>query len=31
LFRQNIRELGLDLDNGPVEVRGPRRPGTRQG
>jgi phage terminase small subunit len=28
-FRQNIRELGLDLSDGPVEVRGPRRPGSR--
>lgn len=28
VFRQAIRELGLDLDDGPVEVRGPRRPGT---
>jgi hypothetical protein len=31
LFRQNVRELGLDIDGGPVEPnRGPRRPGTRQ-
>jgi P27 family predicted phage terminase small subunit len=30
LFRQHVRELGLDLTDGPVEVRGPRRPGTRQ-
>jgi P27 family predicted phage terminase small subunit len=29
-FRQNVRELGLDLESGPVEAaRGPRRPGTR--
>jgi P27 family predicted phage terminase small subunit len=28
-FRQHIRELGLDIADGPVEVRGPRRPGTR--
>lgn len=28
-FRQNVRELGLDVDSGPVEVRGPRRPGSR--
>src|SRR5262245_12587858 len=26
LFRQNVRELGLDIEGGPVEVRGPRRP-----
>lgn len=28
-FRQAVRELGLDLESGPVEVRGNRRPGTR--
>ncbi len=29
LFRQNLRELGLDVDGSPAELRGPRRPGTR--
>jgi phage terminase small subunit len=28
-FRLAIRELGLDLEDAPVEHRGPRRPGTR--
>jgi P27 family predicted phage terminase small subunit len=29
VFRQNLRELGLDIE-APSEVRGPRRPGSRQ-
>jgi hypothetical protein len=27
-YRLAMRELGLDLENGPAEQRGPRRPGT---
>lgn len=30
LFKSTVRELGLDLETGPAEVRGPRRPFTRQ-
>jgi len=30
IFRQNVRELGLDLSDGPIpEVRSPRRGGKR--
>lgn len=31
LFRQTVRELGLDLEDAPIAPRGPRRPGSRQG
>lgn len=29
LFRQTIRELGLDIQDGPAAPRGPARPGAR--
>ena len=29
LFRQTVRELGLDLTDGPAGPRGPARPGAR--